>query len=173
VCGGSRAWSAQPGGPLCSRPAGRRIRTGGIATSTLRLDAMYSVDRIFCRPYNLTVAWGVEFTDEFGTWWDSLTADEQESVDFGVGLLIERGPTLPFPYSSQVKGSQFGEMRELRVQHQGNPYRVLYAFDPRRVALLLLGGDKTGDQGWYERMVPVADRLFAEHLADLKKKQQQ
>jgi hypothetical protein len=54
------------------------------------------------------VAWDVEFTDDFGTWWDHLTADEQESVDFGVGLLIERGPTLPFPYSSQVKGSQFG-----------------------------------------------------------------
>jgi hypothetical protein len=132
----------------------------------------YSVDGIFCLAYNLAVAWDVEFTDEFGTWWENLTAEEQESVDFGVGLLIERGPTLPFPYSSQVKGSQFGEMRELRVQHQGKPYRVLYAFDPRRVALLLLGGDKTGDDGWYERMVPTADKLFAEHVADLKKKQQ-
>lgn len=80
-------------------------------------------------------------------------------------------PTLPLPYSSQVKGSQFGEMRELRVQHQGKPYRVLYAFDPRRVALLRLGGDKTGDDSWYERMVPTADKLFAEHLADLKTKQ--
>lgn len=50
---------------------------------------------------------------------------------------------------------------------------MLYAFDPRRVALLLLGGDKTGDEGWYERMVPIAERLFAGHLADLKKKQQQ
>jgi hypothetical protein len=116
------------------------------------------------------VAWDIEFTDEFGSWWDSLTADEQESVDFGVGLLIERGPTLPFPYSSQVRGSKFGEMRELRVQHQGSPYRVLYAFDPHRVGLLLLGGDKTGDDGWYDRMVPVADKLFAAHLADVKKK---
>lgn len=62
-------------------------------------------------------------------------------------------------------------MRELRVQHQGNPYRVLYAFDPRRVALLLLGGDKTGDEGWYGRMVPLADALFSVHLAELDKKQ--
>ena len=115
------------------------------------------------------MAWDVEFTDEFGAWWNSLTADEQESVDFGVGLLMERGPTLPFPYSSQVRGSRFGEMRELRVQHQGRPYRVLYAFDPRRVGLLLLGGDKTGDDGWYDQMVPVADRLFATHLALLAK----
>lgn len=134
--------------------------------------SQYSLDGIFCHAYTLPVAWDVEFTDEFGAWWDSLTADEQESVDFGVGLLIERGPTLPYPYSSQVKGSQFGEMRELRVQHQGNPYRVIYAFDPRRVALLLLGGDKTGDDGWYDRSVPVADKLFADHLADLKKKKQ-
>jgi len=125
---------------------------------------------LFCLAYYLFVAWDIEFTDEFGSWWDGLTADEQESVDFGVGLLIERGPTLPFPYSSQVKGSKFGEMRELRVQHQGSPYRVLYAFDPRRVGLLLLGGDKTGDVGWYDRMVPLADKLFAAHLADVKKK---
>ena len=116
------------------------------------------------------MAWDVEFTDEFGAWWDSLTPEEQESVDFGVGLLIERGPTLPFPYGSQVKGSKFGEMRELRVQHQGSPYRVLYAFDPLRVALLLVGGDKTGDDKWYDRMVPVADRLFEAHLAQTTKK---
>lgn len=64
------------------------------------------------------MTWDVEFTDEFSAWWEGLSPEEQESVDFGVGLLIERGPTLPFPYSSQVKGSKFGEMRELRVQHQ-------------------------------------------------------
>ena len=115
------------------------------------------------------MAWDVEFTDEFGAWWDNLSPEEQESVDFGVGLLIERGPTLPFPYSSQVKGSKFGEMRELRVQHQGRPYRVLYAFDPVRVALLLVGGDKTGDDSWYDRTVPIADRLFSAHLDEIKK----
>ena len=59
-------------------------------------------------------------------------------------------------------------MRELRVQHQGIPYRVLYAFDPRRVGLLLLGGGKTGDVGWYDR-IAMADKLFAAHLADVKK----
>jgi hypothetical protein len=116
------------------------------------------------------MAWDIEFTDEFGAWWDSLTPDEQESVDCGVGLLIDRGPTLLYPYSSQVKGSNFGEMRELRVQHQGKPYRVLYAFDPLRVALLLIGADKTGDNKWYDRMVPLADKLFEAHLAEIKKK---
>jgi len=59
-------------------------------------------------------------------------------------------------------------MRELRVQHQGRPYRVLYIFDPRRVALLLLGGDKTGDDRWYERNVPLADQLCDNCLAGIK-----
>ena len=58
-------------------------------------------------------------------------------------------------------------MRELRVQHQGRPYRVLYVFDPRRVALLLLGGDKTGDDRWYERNVPLADRLNDNYLSEI------
>jgi len=60
-------------------------------------------------------------------------------------------------------------MRELRVQHRGRPYRVLYAFDPRRVALLLIGGEKTGDDRWYERFVPIADRLYDEHLRTIKR----
>ena len=59
-------------------------------------------------------------------------------------------------------------MRELRIQHQGRPYRVLYAFDPRRVALLLLGGDKTGADQLYDRFVPIADRLYDAHLTTLR-----
>lgn len=59
--------------------------------------------------------------------------------------------------------------RELRVQHRGRPYRVLYAFDPRRVAILLIGGDKTGHARWYEQFVPVADRLYDRHLETLKR----
>jgi len=60
-------------------------------------------------------------------------------------------------------------MRELRIQHRGRPYRVLYAFDPRRTAILLLGGDKTGDDRWYERYIPRADDLYDEHLAELRR----
>jgi hypothetical protein len=59
-------------------------------------------------------------------------------------------------------------MRELRVQHAGRPYRILYAFDPRRTAILLIGGDKTGDDRWYTTYVPLADRLYDEHLAQLR-----
>jgi len=115
------------------------------------------------------VAWDVEFTDEFEIWWNALNEDEQESVAASVGLMEERGPQLPFPYSSDVKTSRHGQMRELRVQHQGRPYRVLYAFDPRRIGILLLGGDKTGDDRWYEKYVPQADAIYDRHLAELKK----
>jgi len=59
-------------------------------------------------------------------------------------------------------------MRELRIQHAGNPYRILYAFDPKRSAILLLGGNKRGNDRWYERYVPIADNLYDEHLRTLK-----
>ena len=59
-------------------------------------------------------------------------------------------------------------MRELRIQHEGRPYRVFYCFDPRRTAILLIGGDKTGDDRFYDRMIPIADRLYDDHLDQLR-----
>ncbi|HEV2201877.1 MAG TPA: type II toxin-antitoxin system RelE/ParE family toxin [Bryobacteraceae bacterium] len=115
------------------------------------------------------MAWEAEFADEFGVWWNGLTAAEQKSVDYTVSLLQELGPALRMPHSSGVEGSRHAHMRELRVQHEGRPYRVLYAFDPRRVALLLTGGDKTGDDRWYERQVRRADAIYRGHLRELKK----
>ncbi len=113
--------------------------------------------------------WEVEYTDEFGDWWSGLTEAEQESVDASVRLLEERGPQLGHPHSSGIARSKHPHMRELRIQHRGRPYRVLYAFDPRRTAILLIGGDKTGNDRWYEEYVPRADRLYDEHLAALGK----
>lgn len=62
-------------------------------------------------------------------------------------------------------------MRELRIQHAGQPYRVLYAFDPRRIAILLIGGNKTGDDRWYEKYVLIADSLYEQHIVTLKKEE--
>ena len=115
------------------------------------------------------MTWDVEYTDEFGGWWESLTAEEQESIAVSVRLLEDRGPALGFPHSSAINGSRHGHMRELRTQHNGRPIRTLYAFDPRRSAILLIGGDKTGDNRWYEINVPLADRLYDEHLEQLEK----
>lgn len=113
--------------------------------------------------------WPVEYTDEFGDWWDTLDEGEQDSVAAYVALLERRGPTLPHPYSSQIRGAKHSHLRELRIQHKGQPYRVLYAFDPRRTAILLIGGKKTGSGRWYETYLPLADRLYEEHLEQLKK----
>jgi hypothetical protein len=111
----------------------------------------------------------VEYTDEFGQWWDTLSEAEQDDVAATVSLLEARGPVLPFPYSSGITGSKYSHMRELRIQHAGRPYRVLYAFDPRRVAILLIGGDKTGNNRWYEEFVPVADLIYSQHIESQKK----
>lgn len=115
------------------------------------------------------MGWDVEFTNEFGAWWDGLDEAEQDSVTATVTLLSEDGPTLAFPQSSRILASRHHHMRELRIQHQGEPYRVLYAFDPRRVAILLIGGNKVGDKRWYETAVPRADTLYDAHLALLRK----
>lgn len=112
--------------------------------------------------------WEVEYTDELGAWWTELTEAEQESIDASVRLLEEKGPNLGFPHTSGISRSKHGHMRELRVQHEGRPYRVLYAFDPRRSAILLLGGDKTGDDRWYDVHVPIADCLYDAHIEILK-----
>lgn len=111
----------------------------------------------------------VEVTDEFRDWFETLDGDEQESVDASVGLLEVEGVALGHPHSSAVNGSRHGHMRELRVQHRGRPLRILYAFDPRRVALLLIGGDKTGNDRWYAEFVPRADTLYDNHLRDLER----
>jgi hypothetical protein len=108
----------------------------------------------------------VVFTDEFGAWWDGLSLEVQDSVDRVVGLLEKAGPVLPFPYSTGIASSAFPHMRELRIQHAGEPYRVLYAFDPKRRAVLLLGGAKSGDERWYEVHVPMADRIYRQYLAE-------
>jgi hypothetical protein len=67
--------------------------------------------------------------------------------------------------------SQFAGVikRELRVQHEGRPYRVLYAFNPRRTGILLIGGDKTGNPRWYDEYVPKAESLYEQHLREIKK----
>ncbi len=113
------------------------------------------------------MSWEVEYTNEFGYWWESLGEDEQDSIDSSVILLEEMGPHLPFPHSSGINGSRFNHMRELRIQHRGNPYRIIYAFDPRRVAILLIGGNKGGDERWYDKFVSIADDIYAQHLETL------
>ena len=104
------------------------------------------------------MAYEVEATDEWLAWFEALTAKEQEELAARIGLLEAKGPHLPFPYSSGVSQSGHTHMRELRAQIDGRPFRTLCAFDPRRVAILLIAGDKTGDDWWYEVYVSSGRR---------------
>jgi hypothetical protein len=115
------------------------------------------------------VEWEVEFTDEFAVWWESMSLKEQEDVRASVNVLRQRGPSLGRPHVDSVAGSRYPNMKELRTQHAGRPYRTLFVFDPRRVAILLIGGDKTGNDRWYDEFVPLADRIYAEHLKQIAK----
>jgi hypothetical protein len=102
-------------------------------------------------------------TDDFAGWFATLDPDGREDVATAIDLLEARGVALGYPRSSAIKGASFA-LRELRIQSQGRPLRVFYAFDTARQAVVLIGGDKTGDGRFYERMIPVSERIWKEYL---------
>ena len=102
-------------------------------------------------------------TEEFEEWFLSLHAADARAVARVVGLLEARGIALGYPYSSAIEGSRYA-LRELRVQSAGRPLRVLYAFDPQRQAVLIIGGDKTGNDRFYEWIIPKAEVIWEEYL---------
>jgi hypothetical protein len=108
--------------------------------------------------------WEVRYTEEFGAWFETLTEDQQDAVIAHVELL--EGPALGRPTVDTIAGSRHPNMKELRVS-KGGAIRILFAFDPRTQAVLLIGGDKTGQWlAWYEEAIPVADDLFDEYLRE-------
>ena len=112
--------------------------------------------------------WEVEGTDEFAAWYDSLTDDESERVDAAVEILMEGGPAEGRPLVDTVRASRHANMKELRPR--GGHLRILFAFDPRRTAILLMGGDKTDRwQEWYAVFIPIADALYDVHLETLRR----
>jgi hypothetical protein len=111
--------------------------------------------------------WDVEYTNEFGAWWSTLSADQQERIDAAIELLERHGPTLGRPWVDTLSTSALANLKELRVRRDAH-LRILFAFDPRRTAILLLGGDKTGRwEAWYAQAIPTAERLYEAHLNEL------
>lgn len=106
-------------------------------------------------------------TDEFTEWYQGLPLQDADAVALNVERLEQRGVTLDHPYTSAIADSK-EPLRELRVQSQGRPLRVFYAFDPLRQAVLLIGGDKTGDKRFYEVYIPKAEAIWREYLAETK-----
>jgi len=113
--------------------------------------------------------WDIEFTDEFGRWWDTLPLAAQEAIAHDVEVVGHVGPALGRPLVDSVRRSRHANMKELRTRHRRSAFRILFAFDPRRSAILLMGGDKTGNQRFYAQAVREADRLYDEHLETLRK----
>ena len=115
--------------------------------------------------------WQVEFTDEFEAWWADLSESEQEAIVAAVGFLEEMGPSLRRPFVDTIKSSRHSNMKELRSRFAGHQYRTLFAFDPKQHALLLIGGDKVGqDQArFYKALIKLADAIFDRHLVRIAK----
>jgi len=113
------------------------------------------------------MAYIVNASDDFREWFEGQEEDLQDKIAASVGLLEEHGPQLRRPYADTLEGSKISNLKELRVQHRGEPYRILYAFDPERQALLLIGGNKAGDKRWYKRLIPIAEAIFERHLESL------
>ena len=111
--------------------------------------------------------WQVEFTDELAAWWDTLSEDEQDAFERSVVLLQADGPNLGRPHVDTLQSSRFDNLKDLRTQHRGRPFRTFFAFDPRRTAILLICGDKTGEKRFYERMIPIAEQLYITYLQEI------
>jgi hypothetical protein len=116
------------------------------------------------------MTWEVEVSDEFREWYDGLELELRRSIAGAVDRLEFYGPKLGRPYADTLKGSRYPNMKELRVQHRGIPYRILFALDPRRKAYLILGGDKSGNSLWYQEAIRRAEDIYARHLEEIGEK---
>lgn len=116
----------------------------------------------------LAVTWEVVYTNEFEAWWSGLTDEQQERIVAAVAVLERRGPSLGRPLVDTLTSSRLKNLKELRVSKDGS-LRILFVFDPLRQAVLLLGGDKTGQwAAWYRHAIPEAERLYDEYLCELR-----
>jgi hypothetical protein len=112
------------------------------------------------------MAWSIEVTDEFQSWVEGLTLAEQETIGRKVDLLEEKGPSLGRPHVDTLKGSKIKNLKELRIQHAGKPYRVLFVFDPHQTGILLVGGRKS-DNKWYKTAIPEAEKIYEQYLKEI------
>jgi hypothetical protein len=111
--------------------------------------------------------WEIIQTPEFGLWFkESKELDESAREDiYAVLRVLERtGPRLGRPYVDSLEGGRHSNLKELRIQSKGRPFRIIFAFDKKRRAVLLIGGNKAGNKRFYERMIPLADQIFDDFL---------
>ncbi len=114
--------------------------------------------------------WAIERTDQIAKWIIELDDDARVAILKSLLILREIGPSLGRPHVDAIKGSKHKNMKELRVQNKQKLFRIFFAFDTGRKAILLVGGDKRSDKQFYKRMVPIADSLFDNYLELWRKK---
>ena len=113
----------------------------------------------------MSVSWEVLLLEEVERWYFTLDEDTMAAVTGAIDLLELEGPTLGRPTVDKVNGSKYHSMKELRPA--GTSIRILFIFDPRRQAILLLGGDKAGSwKSWYDKNIPIAERCYENWLAN-------
>lgn len=109
--------------------------------------------------------WELLMTDRFDSWYEGLADTNRKDVLKSLLVLAVEGPSLKRPYADTVNGSVFKNMKELRVQSKGRPFRIFFAFDPAQKGILLCGGDKGGkEKRFYKVMISLADKEFEMHL---------
>jgi hypothetical protein len=110
--------------------------------------------------------WQVAFADEFYAEYETLSAAVQDELLLGVRLLEDYGPKLGRPHVDTLKGSKFANMKELRFRANNGVWRVAFAFDPKRKAILLTAGDKSGtsEARFYKKLISKADDRYTAHL---------
>jgi len=111
--------------------------------------------------------WNVVAATEFMDWFDEMDEEAQVDIREKIRVLEAFGPQLGRPLVDTIKESRHKNMKELRVQSNSRPFRIFFAFDPKRNAVLLIGGDKTGDARFYKKIIPKADAIFDTYLEDL------
>ena len=119
------------------------------------------------------VRWTVEIGDEFQPEFSELHEDVQTEILAHSRLLQQFGPQLGRPRVDTLNDSRHANLKELRFDAAGGVWRVAFAFDPKRKAILLVAGDKSGvsEKRFYQQLIAKADERFDAHLARLKQKE--
>jgi hypothetical protein len=112
--------------------------------------------------------WEIRVTNEILAWINTLDERSRVQVVDAIDRLAEAGPSLGRPLVDKLEGSQVHNLKELRPGSAGrSEIRILFVFDPWRSAILLIGGDKSGDwSGWYRRAIPRAEELYEKYLTE-------
>jgi hypothetical protein len=110
------------------------------------------------------MAWEIVYSTEFETWLHSLDLDSAKAIARSLGILQEFGPMLGRPQVDTLKGGRLKNLKELRTQCKRCVFRSFFIFDSARNAVILIGGDKTGDKRFYRKMIPLAEEIYDDYI---------